>query len=199
METMGQVFKSARERKRISLATAAAKTRIKIQHLEMMERDDFSRMPAPAYARGFIRMYADFLNLESGPLIEEYNALHAPGARGRPAPAPKPVPAQTPESDDEPEPSEPPPPRAPKPARSPIGPKLAAAVLGVLTPANLRRAGIALAVLALLALLALGARRCVREVGSSAPPGAPRRGAPALVEEPSDTYLPIPAQPGAAP
>lgn len=192
---MGQVFKSARERKRISLATAAAKTRIKIQHLEMMERDDFSRMPAPAYARGFIRMYADFLNLESGPLIEEYNALHAPGARGRPPPASVPPP----EPDVEPEPDAPPPPRTPRSARPPIGPKLTAAVLGLLTPTHLRRAGIALAALVLLVLLALGARRCVREAGSSASPAAPRRGAPALVEEPSDAYLPIPAQPGAAP
>lgn len=85
MESIGQILRSARERKRISLATAAAKTRIKIQHLEKMERDDFSGMPAPMYARGFIRIYADFLGLDPLPLVQQYNALYAGGGKGRQA------------------------------------------------------------------------------------------------------------------
>lgn len=85
MESIGQILRSARERKRISLATAAAKTRIKIQHLEMMERDDFSGMPAPMYARGFIRIYADFLGLDPLPLVQQYNALYAGEGKGKTA------------------------------------------------------------------------------------------------------------------
>ncbi len=197
METMGQVFKSARERKRISLSAAAAKTRIKIQHLEMMERDDFSQMPAPAYARGFIRIYADFLGLESGPLVEEYNALHQPGARKRKEP--EPPPARAPEPVDDGEPDAPAPPRAPRPVRPPIGAKIAAALLGALTPANLRRAWIAAAAVLLLLLIASGIRRCAREAASAPARPSAHRPAPALVEEPPDAYLPIPSQPGAAP
>jgi hypothetical protein len=196
METMGQVFKAARERKRISLSAAAAKTRIKIQHLEMMERDDFSQMPAPTYARGFIRMYADFLGLEAGPLIEEYNNLHAPGARGRRAESPPARPPETVGSGNVPPAASP---RAAKPKRAPLGPKIAAALLGALTPANVRRAGIAMASALLLLAIAYGVRRCVREIRSSPASSAPRRPAPALVEEPPDAYLPIPDQPGAAP
>lgn len=80
MQTMGQRFKAAREKKRVSLSQAALKTRIKIQHLEAMERDDFSKMPAPIYARGFIRNYCEFLGLDPAPMLLEYNEQHG-GAR----------------------------------------------------------------------------------------------------------------------
>ena len=75
MESLGQTLKAARERKRITLSYAAAQTRIKMQFLELMERDDFSRMPAPAYAKGFLRMYAEYLGLEAQPLVQQYLCL----------------------------------------------------------------------------------------------------------------------------
>jgi hypothetical protein len=81
MATMGQNFKAAREKKRVSLSQAALKTYIKIQHLEAMERDDFSRMPAPIYARGFIRSYCEFLGIDSAPLLQEYNDRHGGSMR----------------------------------------------------------------------------------------------------------------------
>jgi len=108
METIGQTFKTAREKKRVSLSQAAARTRIKVQILEGMEKDDFSPIPAPAYAKGFIRMYAEFLGLESGPLVNAYVAEHQnkPGPKaGRvtsaPAPAPAPEPEKAPSSEPE--------------------------------------------------------------------------------------------------
>jgi len=76
MATMGEKFVAARERKKHSLSRAAALTRIKIQHLERMEQDDFSKMPAPTYAKGFIRMYAELLDLDPEPLVREYLDEH---------------------------------------------------------------------------------------------------------------------------
>lgn len=209
METMGHVFKATRERKRISLSAAAARTRIKLQHLEMMERDDFSRMPAPAYARGFIRMYADFLGLESGPLVEEYNRLHQPGAREkappppprRAAPAPAPVPVEA--EPEETEPSSPPSPPAPtRPPAPPLEPVVLAAVLKWLTLANLRRVGVTVLVVLVVWFLAAGLTRCVRhlrEKSAEQPLLAPRKGVPAVVQEPPDPYLPVPNPSGAQP
>jgi len=81
METMGQRFKAAREKKRVSLSQAALKTHTKVQHLEAMERDDFSRMPAPIYARGFIKTYCDFLGLDPAPMIQEYNEQYGGAKR----------------------------------------------------------------------------------------------------------------------
>ena len=92
MDSMGQQFRAAREKKKMNISKAAALTRIKIQHLEMMENDDFSKMPAPTYAKGFIRIYASFLGLDPAPLVQEYIDTHLnptdEGARHPSRPAP---------------------------------------------------------------------------------------------------------------
>ena len=46
-----------------------------------MEADNFSVMPAPTYAKGFIRLYAEYLGLDPAPLVQEYLANHASGPR----------------------------------------------------------------------------------------------------------------------
>ena len=78
METIGQVLKAARVKKGVNPSQAGAATRIKIQHIEEMERDDFSRMAAPAYAKGFIKLYAEYLGLDPAPLIHLYVASLKP-------------------------------------------------------------------------------------------------------------------------
>ena len=78
MATLGQILKEAREKKGVTASQAAAATRMKIQTLEAMERDDFSRMAAPMYAKGFIKIYADYLSLDPAPFLREYMELHAP-------------------------------------------------------------------------------------------------------------------------
>jgi len=97
MPTLGQILKDAREEKGVTASQAAAATNLKMQHVEAMERDDFSRVAAPIYAKGFIKLYADYLGLNPDPLIQEYMELHAPKERpplmadddGPSAPGPK--------------------------------------------------------------------------------------------------------------
>lgn len=89
METMGQKFRAAREKKRIPISRAAALTHVKVQHLEMMENDDFTKMPAPTYAKGFIRIYSGFLGLDPAPLIQEYIDVHLNAAEADEKPAPR--------------------------------------------------------------------------------------------------------------
>lgn len=199
METMGQVFKAARERKRISLSTAAARTRIKIQHLEAMERDDFSKMPAPTYARGFIRMYADFLGLDPAPLIDEYNRLHDPTAREKAPSArksvPKPSPRREPETVRESTADE----MVSAPPQESRAQRLPQISLKAVPKSVWRAIGIALAAVAVVWGLGMAVRRCSAEqpAQKSLPPV--RRPAPPLVEEPPDPYLPVPRAPGATP
>lgn len=81
METLGQKLKAARLKKKLTASEAAKGTRIKIQHIEAIEQDDFSAVPAPAYAKGFIRIYADYLELDPEPLVDEYMEKHAPRQR----------------------------------------------------------------------------------------------------------------------
>ncbi len=77
MAIIGKTFRTAREHHGWSLSEAAARTRIKVQHLEAMERDDFSGMAAAAYAKGFIRIYAETLGVDTAPLVEAFQRDHA--------------------------------------------------------------------------------------------------------------------------
>lgn len=81
METLGQKLKAARLKRKMTASEAAKATRIKIQHIEALERDDFSSIAAAAYAKGFIRIYAEYLGINATPLVEEYMEKHAPTDR----------------------------------------------------------------------------------------------------------------------
>ena len=81
MATLGQILQEAREKKGVTASQAAAATRMKIQAVQALEMDDFSRMAAPMYAKGFLKLYAEYLGLDPAPLIREYMDLHAPKVR----------------------------------------------------------------------------------------------------------------------
>ncbi|NKB23987.1 MAG: hypothetical protein GKR87_06350 [Kiritimatiellae bacterium] len=78
MSTLGETLQESREAKGVTSSEAAAATRIKIQHIHDMEKDDFSHIPAPTYAKGFIKLYAEYLKLDPAPLIQEYMREHHP-------------------------------------------------------------------------------------------------------------------------
>lgn len=81
MATLGQQLKAAREAKGVSESEAGKATKILTKLIAAMEADDFSGMAAPTYAKGFIRLYAEYLGLDPAPLVDEYMARHAPGGR----------------------------------------------------------------------------------------------------------------------
>lgn len=89
---IGEILREAREKKKVTCSQAAAATRMKVQHIEAMERNDFSHMAAPAYARGFLRLYADYLSLDPEPLLHAYNERFAPREHPRRLPAEGPRP-----------------------------------------------------------------------------------------------------------
>jgi hypothetical protein len=72
MSTLGDTFRDARLKKKVGLSEAAAATRIKIQTLEGLESDNYSSIPAPVYGKGFVRMYAEYLELDPRKCVEEY-------------------------------------------------------------------------------------------------------------------------------
>ncbi len=81
MATLGQQLKAAREAKGVNENDAGAATKILTKMILAMEADDFSVMAAPTYAKGFIRLYAEYLGLNPEPLIEEYLEKHAPARK----------------------------------------------------------------------------------------------------------------------
>lgn len=63
MKTVGQILQSARLQKKLELADVSRITKIRPQFLVSIEADDYSHLPSGAVARGFIRNYAEFLDL----------------------------------------------------------------------------------------------------------------------------------------
>lgn len=61
--TIGQQLRSAREERGVSLQDVENTIHIRVRYLEALENDDFSSMPSKAQARGFLRLYADFLKI----------------------------------------------------------------------------------------------------------------------------------------
>ncbi len=72
MEPIGLTLQQARQKRKLKLETVSKKTKISIKYLKALEAEDWDAFPAPAYAQAFLRSYADFLNLDSDELVQEY-------------------------------------------------------------------------------------------------------------------------------
>jgi cytoskeleton protein RodZ len=68
-EIIGQRLHQQREARRITLEQAAAALHIRLRYVEAMDKGDFSIFPSPVQARGFLRSYAQYLNLDAEPFL----------------------------------------------------------------------------------------------------------------------------------
>jgi cytoskeleton protein RodZ len=79
MFEIGASLREARTRRGLSLDDVTAGLRIRERYVTALEEERWELMPAEAYAKGFLRMYAEFLGLNGTLYIDEYNeriALH---------------------------------------------------------------------------------------------------------------------------
>jgi cytoskeletal protein RodZ len=74
MARFGDVLRERRERKGITLEQAAEDTRIREKFLAALESGDHHALPGAVYTKGFLRSYAEYLDLESTDLIALYTA-----------------------------------------------------------------------------------------------------------------------------
>ena len=72
MESIGETLRAARHNKKVSLGDVSRITKIKLDILEKLETDDFAGLAAPMYTKSFLKMYADFLGLDSAALVAAY-------------------------------------------------------------------------------------------------------------------------------
>jgi cytoskeleton protein RodZ len=73
---VGPILKQTRERQGMDLTTVEEETKIRSKYLRALEDEDWDVLPGPAYARGFIRAYADVLGLDSEVLVDAYRRRH---------------------------------------------------------------------------------------------------------------------------
>ena len=67
-KTIGEILRAAREEKKLTIEQVNRETRISVQTLRSLERDDFGAFPSETYLKGFLRNYADFLGLDGNTL-----------------------------------------------------------------------------------------------------------------------------------
>lgn len=86
-ESIGQQLKKAREARNLTIAQVTQVTRIRAHHLDAIEADNFDALPSPVQARGFLRLYAEYLGLSLEELIANQRAESAEPAALQPVTA----------------------------------------------------------------------------------------------------------------
>ena len=71
---IGTTLRDARVARNLSLAEVSALLRIREAHLEAIELEDFEQLPGNVYAIGFIRTYAQYLELNESDMIMRFKA-----------------------------------------------------------------------------------------------------------------------------
>ena len=74
--SLGESLRLAREEKGQTISQVADATRMMVQIVEDLEREDFRRIAAPIYGRGFIKLYAEHLSLDPEPLVREFMEIY---------------------------------------------------------------------------------------------------------------------------
>jgi transcriptional regulator with XRE-family HTH domain len=73
MFDIGASLREARTRRGLSLDDVTTGLRIRERYVTALEEERWELMPGEAYAKGFLRMYAEFLGLDGSLYVDEYN------------------------------------------------------------------------------------------------------------------------------
>ena len=117
MIEFGKTLRTAREAKGLSIGQIAERTHMMVQVVEGLENENFSKIVAPIYGRGFVKLYCEAVGIEPKPLVDAFMDIYS-GGRGKSAAPPK-------SANAEPQAAEPiaPPPKPTAPPPKPIVPE----------------------------------------------------------------------------
>jgi cytoskeletal protein RodZ len=68
-ESIGQQLQQARRARSLSLEQVARATHLRVHYLQALESDDLPAIPSLAQARGFLRIYAAYLDLDAASML----------------------------------------------------------------------------------------------------------------------------------
>lgn len=81
---LGEILKQKRLARNWTREYVAERTHLMARVIEALETENFRKIPAPVYGRGFIRQYCALLEIDPQPLLDEYAAAVS-GGSGRTA------------------------------------------------------------------------------------------------------------------
>lgn len=69
VQSVGHILRKARIAKGMSIDDVSRQLRLSVQQVEAIEKEDFEKLPGRTFLRGFIRNYANLVQLDSTPLL----------------------------------------------------------------------------------------------------------------------------------
>ena len=94
-ESIGSTLKQRREARHLSIEQAAEQTRVRKYYLQALENDDLSAIPSVVQARGFLRIYTEFLGLNLDELSSAAHSTESRSSIPQAASPAEPLPAST--------------------------------------------------------------------------------------------------------
>lgn len=76
MIDFGGTLVRAREAKGLTIAQISEMTHMMPQQIEDLENENFSRIAAPIYGRGFVKLYCDAVDIDPKPLVAEFMDIY---------------------------------------------------------------------------------------------------------------------------
>jgi len=73
---LGRELFGAREQRGMSIEDVARALNLSPRHISALESDDYESLSGPTYIRGYLRGYAQLLDLDADALIRRYNEAH---------------------------------------------------------------------------------------------------------------------------
>ncbi len=70
VQSVGHILRKARAAKGLSIDDVSRQLRLSVQQVEAIEKEDYEKLPGRTFLRGFIRNYANLLQLNSVPLLQ---------------------------------------------------------------------------------------------------------------------------------
>ena len=215
MMEFGKTLRTAREAKGLTTGQIAERTHMMVQVVEGLENEDFSKIVAPIYGRGFVKLYCETVGLEPKPLVDAFMEIYS-GGRGKSAaphepakPEPRQVEPAAPGSPPKPIAPEPPqrvqetidfgaPPAAETPRQQPTTSRYAAPMPiddGFSMPAvNWRMVALGAAAVAIVVLALLGVRALYRVTMTAPEEETTEVADPAPAPDPAPTDAQSPAK-----
>lgn len=80
-DSLGGYLRQERELRHVSLQDISAATKVQLTFLQALERNDYDRLPPAPFVVGFLRAYAQCLNLHPEAIIAVYHQLYGASER----------------------------------------------------------------------------------------------------------------------
>ena len=82
MFEIGNTLREARLRRGLDISDCEAATKIRTKYLRALEEEHFEVLPGSTYVKGFLRSYAEYLELDGRLVIDEYESRFATRPEG---------------------------------------------------------------------------------------------------------------------